>query len=247
MPERSIQVTRSVSSKQNPELTALLRWTQSHRLESGWEWGVRVTFDAFVPLVPASELLALRGGDVGVVGTVYYRWDHTLTGRERNTITWTKVTMLTWANIILLLIVVLWIGLGAHNKKRELWRQNGSCQNFEKSERLILKTLSNDSTQNCVYRGLGSGSALRLGEEFLLQIMRNLNSLLIYLNFLPTLLFPQHALWSVLQSGRRTNSRGGKAQHGKRWGLKLTWVRLQTHTTHTLPLITNYIMTKSCV
>lgn len=35
--------------------------------------GVRVTFDAFVPLVPASKLLAFRGGNVGVVGTVYYR------------------------------------------------------------------------------------------------------------------------------------------------------------------------------
>lgn len=35
--------------------------------------GVRVTFDAFVPLVPASKLLALRGGDVDVVGAVHYR------------------------------------------------------------------------------------------------------------------------------------------------------------------------------
>lgn len=38
-----------------------------------------------------------------------------------------------------------------------------------------------------------------------------------------------------------------KAQHGKRWGLKVTWVKLQMNTTHTLPLITNYIMTKSYV
>lgn len=37
-----------------------------------------VTFVAFVPLVPASELLALGGGDVGVVGAVHDGRDHTL-------------------------------------------------------------------------------------------------------------------------------------------------------------------------
>lgn len=33
---------------------------------------VRVTFDAFVALVPASKLVAFGGGHVGVVGTVHY-------------------------------------------------------------------------------------------------------------------------------------------------------------------------------
>ena len=43
------------------------------------------TFDALVPLVPASKLLAFRGGDVDVVGTVHYGGDHTLIGREEET------------------------------------------------------------------------------------------------------------------------------------------------------------------
>lgn len=59
---------------------------QGSVFENRWTRDVRVTFDAFVPLVPASKLLAFRGGDVNVVGTVQYRWDHALTekGTERN-------------------------------------------------------------------------------------------------------------------------------------------------------------------
>lgn len=41
---------------------------------------IGVTFDTFVPLVPVSELLALGGGDIGIVGAVHDRRDHALTG-----------------------------------------------------------------------------------------------------------------------------------------------------------------------
>lgn len=41
-----------------------------------------VTFDAFVPLVPASELVALGGGHVGVVGAVHDGRDHALKDKE---------------------------------------------------------------------------------------------------------------------------------------------------------------------
>lgn len=59
---------------------------QWHKL---WNWtrvGSRVTFDAFVLLIPASKLLAFWGGDVGVEGTIHYRRDHTL--KERETDRW---------------------------------------------------------------------------------------------------------------------------------------------------------------
>lgn len=41
-----------------------------------------VTFDAFVPLVPASELVALGGGHVGVAGAVHDGRDHALRDKE---------------------------------------------------------------------------------------------------------------------------------------------------------------------
>lgn len=44
--------------------------------------GRGITFVTFVSLVPASELLALGGGDVGVVGAVHDGRDHTLMERD---------------------------------------------------------------------------------------------------------------------------------------------------------------------